>query len=186
MITEKIITRKLPEYSEIVKLYKREFPASERMPMFFMNLFAKRKSVRFVAFYDDEKFVGFAYLITHKTLTYLFFFAVKSSEHSKGYGSKILTFLRERYAHNRIVLVIEELSSAAENNAQRIRRRDFYIKNGYVPAGFRQITRYDNFDVYIIGGSVTKEELGDLVANFAGKLLNLFFKMKLEDYENLE
>jgi GNAT superfamily N-acetyltransferase len=181
MITAKNITRKLPEYKEVVKIYRDEFPATERMPMFFMNLYAKRENVRFLALYDDEKFVGFAYLITHKTLTYLFFFAVKSSEHSKGYGSKILTFIKKRYAGNRIVLIIEEINSTAENSAQRIRRRDFYIKNGYVPAGFKQITRYDNFDAYITGGSCTKEEFSELVANFAGKILGRVFKMKLID-----
>jgi GNAT superfamily N-acetyltransferase len=183
MIKSKNVTRKLSEYKKVVKIFKDEFPAAERMPLLFMNLYAKRENVDFLALYDDEKFVGFAYLITHKTLTYLFFFAVKSSEHSQGYGSKILTFLRERFAGNRIVLVIEELNPAAENNEQRIRRRDFYVKNGYVPAGFKQIARYDKFEAYVTGGSLTKSEFTELVANFAGKPFNRFIKMKLEDCE---
>jgi GNAT superfamily N-acetyltransferase len=98
MINVKNITRNLLEYKEIVAIFKQEFPAAERMPVPLMNIFAKRKSAHFLAFYDDGKFVGFAFLITNKTLTYLFFFAVKPSEHSKGYGSKILAFLREYYA----------------------------------------------------------------------------------------
>jgi GNAT superfamily N-acetyltransferase len=181
MITVKNITRKLPEYKEVIKIFKQEFPAAERMPISLMNIFAKRENVDFLAFYDDKKFVGFAYLITYKTLTYLFFFAVKSDEHSKGYGSRILAYLRERYAGNRIVLIIEEINPAAENNAQRIRRRDFYIKNGYAPAGFREVPKYDIFDAYVIGGSCTKEDLAELIANFVGKPLSPFLKMKLED-----
>jgi ribosomal protein S18 acetylase RimI-like enzyme len=111
----------------------------------------------------------------------LFFFAVKSGEHSKGYGSRILSYLRKRYAGNRIVLIIEEENPTAENCEQRIRRREFYEKNGYVPAGFREVPKYDIFDAYVNGGSCTKEELAELIADFVGKPLNLFLKMKLED-----
>jgi ribosomal protein S18 acetylase RimI-like enzyme len=181
MITAKKVTRKLSEYSEIVEIYKQEFPKSERMPMFFMNLFARRKNVDFLSLYDDEKFVGFAYLITHKTLTYLFFFAVKKAEHSKGYGSRILSFLREKYADNRIVLFIEEIYETAANNEQRIRRREFYVKNGYYPAGFKEVPNYDTFDAYVSGGSCTKEELAELIADFVGKPFNFILKMKLAD-----
>jgi GNAT superfamily N-acetyltransferase len=181
MIESKDVTRKLPEYKEVVKIYKQEFPSAERLPVFLMNLFAKRKTVDFLAFFDDDNFIGFAYLITHKTLTYLFFLAVKSSEQSKGNGSKILTFLRERYAGNRIVLIIEEVNPNAVNNDQRIRRRDFYIKNGYRPAGFKEIPSYDTFDAYVNGGNCTKEDLATLIADFVGKPLSPILKMKLKD-----
>jgi GNAT superfamily N-acetyltransferase len=181
MITTKNITRNLPEYKEVVTIYKQEFPAAERIPVLLMNIFAKRKNVDFLAFYDDDKFVGFAFLITHKTLTLLFFFAVKPSEHSKGYGSKILSYLRERYTGNRIVLLFESVNPNVSNNAQRIRRREFYIKNGFVPAGFREVPKYDTFEAYVSGGSCTKEEFAELIAHFVGKPLSPFLKMKLED-----
>jgi GNAT superfamily N-acetyltransferase len=181
MINVKNVTRNLPEYKEVVAIYKQEFPAAERIPVPLMNIFAKRKSVDFLAFYDDDKFVGFAFLITHKTLTFLFFFAVKLSEHSRGYGSKILSYLREYYAGNRIVLLFESVNPNAENNAQRIRRREFYIKNGYVPAGFREVPKYDTFEAYVTGGSCTKEEFAELIADFVGKPFSPFLKMKLED-----
>jgi GNAT superfamily N-acetyltransferase len=181
MITAKSITRNLPEYKEIVAIYKQEFPAAERIPVPLMNMFAKRKSVDFLAFYDDDKFIGFAFFITHKTLTFLFFFAVKPSEHSKGYGSKILSYLRERYVGNRIVLLFETVNPNVSNNVQRIRRREFYIKNGYVPSGFREVPKYDTFDAYVTGGSCTKEEFAELIAHFVGKPLAPFLKMKLED-----
>jgi hypothetical protein len=54
MITAKNVTRKLPEYKEFVEIFKQEFPTAERMPIPLMNLFAKRKNVDFLAFYDDE------------------------------------------------------------------------------------------------------------------------------------
>jgi GNAT superfamily N-acetyltransferase len=181
MIIEKNITRKLPEYKEVVEIYKQEFPAAERIPLPLMNIFAKRKSVDFLAFYDEDKFVGFAFLITHKTLTFLFFFAVKPSEHSKGYGSKILSYLRVRYVGNRIVLLFESVNPNSENNAQRIRRREFYIQNSYVPAGFREVPKYDTFEAFVTGGSCTKEEFAELIAHFVGKPLSPFLKMKLED-----
>jgi GNAT superfamily N-acetyltransferase len=181
MINVKNVTRNLPEYKEVVAIYKQEFPAAERIPVPLMNSFAKRKSVDFLAFYEEDRFVGFAFLITYKTLTFLFFFAVKPSEHSKGYGSKILSFLRDYYAGNRIVLLFESLNSNAENNEQRIRRREFYIKNGYVPAGFREVPKYDTFEAYVTGGSCKKEEFAELIAHFVGKPLSPFLKMKLED-----
>jgi ribosomal protein S18 acetylase RimI-like enzyme len=181
MITAKKVTRRLTDYKEVMDTYKNEFPAAERMPIFFMNIFAKRKGVDFLAFFDDDKFIGFAYLITHKTLTHLFFFAVKHGEHSKGYGSKILTLIRERYIGNRIVLLVEEINPASENFEQRLRRRNFYIKNGFTPAGFREVPKYDKFDAYVSGGGCTKEEFAALIADFVGKPLNLFLKMKLTD-----
>ena len=64
-------------------------------------------------------------------MVYVCFFAVGVSYRSCGYGSEILSRLKELYPAYQIVLDIEAADESAPNLVQRIRRRDFYRRNGY-------------------------------------------------------
>lgn len=49
---------------------------------------SKREGIDFIAYYDEEKFIGLAYLITFENLTYLWYLAVVQDLRSQGYGRK--------------------------------------------------------------------------------------------------
>lgn len=121
----------LKEYPEVKQLYFRAFPQYEREPWTWMMLKSKFKRADFMAFYDRQQFVGFAYVIHSRGFHYILFLAVNDKLRSHGYGSRILSELRQKYTNDSLLLDIEEPNPHAANNRQRLRRLAFYKRNGF-------------------------------------------------------
>ena len=52
------VTRRLPQYREVIDLYRRAFPSEERIPLWHMRLMSLRRDVRLRAWLDDGALVG--------------------------------------------------------------------------------------------------------------------------------
>ncbi len=137
MLTVKPVTKQLSDYGRILEIYQRSFPVEEQMPFWLMRLFARRKQIDFLAFYDQENFCGFAYLVHHEGLTFIFYLATDPDKRSEGYGSQILSWLQQEYAQRGLVLTIETVDPAYEDFAQRKRRQKFYFNNHLQDTGYR-------------------------------------------------
>lgn len=87
ILAKKIVSPKLPEYKYLKQLYRKAFPKAERLPWFFLMKRAQKQFIEFIAFYDDDNFVGFAYNITRNDLTYIFYLAVDAKYRGQGFGS---------------------------------------------------------------------------------------------------
>lgn len=64
------------------------------------------------------------------------FFAVDNKLRSKGYGSSILNEIQLMYPTNKIMVSIEPCNEKAKNIDQKIKRKNFYIRNGYLETGY--------------------------------------------------
>lgn len=82
-----------------------------------------------------ERFVGFMALWTWKDMTHLFYLAVREDLRSRGYGSRCLRALRALHGDRKLVVDFEMPDGKAPNNAQRLRRRAFYLRNGFLETG---------------------------------------------------
>ena len=131
------VTRRLPQYREVIDLYRRAFPSEERIPLWHMRLMSLRRDVRLRAWLDDGALVGLTYTVSRPTKLWLFYFAVNDAVRSRGYGSRILSHLRQEAEGRTIVLEIEPLDDGAPNIEQRRRRRSFYERTGFTPTGYR-------------------------------------------------
>lgn len=96
---------------------------------------AKESGFDFCALYDKDLFVGYIAVQTYKQMAYLFFLAIDSNLRSSGYGSNAIRTLSELYPGKQQVVDMEMIDKTAKNNAQRIKRRSFYLRNGYRPTG---------------------------------------------------
>ncbi|MDO4902722.1 MAG: GNAT family N-acetyltransferase [Limosilactobacillus sp.] len=121
----------LSNYQEVKQLYRRAFPKYEREPWSWMMLKSKFKQADFMAFYDEDKFVGFSYVIHSRGFHYILFLAINDQLRSQGYGSRIIKQLRSLYPSDSLVLDIEQPDPSAKNNKQRLRRLAFYKRNGF-------------------------------------------------------
>lgn len=63
------------------------------------------------------------------------FLAVEPTLRSRGHGKMAIRTLRSLYPGAQQVVDFEMPDEAAANNAQRKRRRCFYLQNGYRPTG---------------------------------------------------
>ena len=108
------------------------FPEDERPPVdvFFNNL--NKDSNELMAFYEEDKFIGFASTIIYQDICYIFFLAVSSSYRRQGYGGQILELLKKEYQDYILLLAFEEVNPQYSNYEERVKRQKFYLKHGFI------------------------------------------------------
>lgn len=121
---------------QIRELYKSAFPKEERLPWPIMRMLACQKCVNITAYYDHDTFCGFTYDVCVGDMVFIMFFAVEESSRGKGFGSAILSYLKEQNPGKTILLNIEPLDEQSDNYGQRLSRYHFYQKNGFFDTGY--------------------------------------------------
>jgi len=117
--------------SELEALYIDSFPKEERID--FKDVFSGVfKPFKLYALYDNNVLVGMAHFNETDNFVHLNYLAVSKKFQSKGYGTSIISWLKEKYNNKAIVVDIEEVSELAQNNSFRIKRKNFYQKNRFV------------------------------------------------------
>ena len=86
--------------------------------------------------YDNDTIVGLFTVRKYENIRYLAYFAVSREKRSSGIGSQALQLLKERYYGTQIVTEFEAPDDSCDNNAMRLRRRDFYLRNGFYETGW--------------------------------------------------
>ncbi len=164
---DKKVSGRLKEYPDICRLMNTAFPQNEQIPMWVLKILAFRKSVNFRAFYEDEQFCGILYTAEDDKYIFVLYLAVNDRIRSKGYGTKILDWLKLNTAKI-IVLNVESLNPSAENALQREKRIFFYSKNGIFDTGCRFL---DEGEVYSVLASdidhFDPKEYEMLLSNFS-------------------
>lgn len=122
-------------WKEINTLAKKSFPPEEYLAPVKLVQMAQKDNFDFLALTEKDTFIGFIALKLYKKLCYLFFLAIEPAFRSKGYGSLALETIQVRYPNKSQVVDFEAPDERAENNEQRQRRRNFYLKNGYRETG---------------------------------------------------
>lgn len=120
--------------AKIKALYLSAFPKEERIPWPLLRLNAMRQDIDLTAFLDGDTFCGFTYSVIANGLHFLLFFAIDEPLRSRGYGSAILSQLKEEYGS--VVLNIEPFVEDAPNLPERQHRYGFYRHNGFFDTGY--------------------------------------------------
>ena len=160
MLTLQKITSDSKDFSTVMALYQEAFPENERRPLApFLD--GSEEGGEVVAFYDGERFCGFFCLLTYWDITHILYFAVEASLRGRGYGTEALGLVAKYKEGNRILADLEALVPKAENLLQRQKRKDFYLRNGYV----RSLVSYDwqgeSYDIFVFNGNITPKEFSD-------------------------
>lgn len=122
------------DIKNIKALYKEAFPKFERKPFRKILKLSTQGVCDILCVCDEDNFYGLAITLKHKNLVLLDYFAICPEFRDQGIGSKALKLLQERYNKQALIIEIEDANdNAAENILQRIRRKDFYLKNNMVP-----------------------------------------------------
>ena len=115
-------------------LYSRAFPKEERLPWWVLRLSALVRGVELTAWYEGGNFCGFTHTTATEDVLFVMFFAVEEGCRGRGYGSAILSRLKQ--SGRKIILNVEPLDETADNAAERVRRMAFYQKNGFFDTGY--------------------------------------------------
>ncbi len=146
-LTSHPVNRRNRDYSEVIFLMKSAFPRKELVPLWLLRLFSLRKGASFLSFRDGEKFVAAAYIVEYDDNLSIFYLAVSPDARGKGYGSMILDYVKEKGKGKNVNLDVEALDTSAENIAERLKRVEFYRRNGIVDTGYRL---WDNGIKYMV------------------------------------
>ena len=140
-----------PAYRQAKQLYLEAFPDYERIPMSRLTMFTWRPEAEFLGYFDEQQFVGFAYVVELGRYLYILYLAVEQDARGHGYGSRMLDQLREMYPDHLFVLEIEPVEPNADNYDQRVARQAFYERNGFSPAGFDSYEDSVRYTMLILG-----------------------------------
>lgn len=162
-------------YSRVIDLYKEAFPGAQRIPRFLLRFKLRKGKKGFSVLYDGEEWIGLLYLTQYRDIVFVQFLAVSESIRSRGYGSKVMDALGALYPEKRMVLNIEEVNEQAKNYQQRIKRKAFYEKNGFISTGYLVKEPDQMQEMLIRGGSISKQEIElmykELLGNIIGSLI---------------
>lgn len=123
---------------KLKKLYHNTFPACERKPWALIRQKCRQGFMQVLSIEDDAgSFLGLAIIILYKDIALLDYFAVAPQYRGQSIGTNALQALRKRYAGYRLLLEIEDPDAPADNTAERIRRKDFYLRNGMLVMPYR-------------------------------------------------
>ena len=136
MLLTRVVKSESADRELVKKLYEESFPPKERMPFDLMMELNDLPHVSLEAVYDDDSFVGFYLLMINGTTAYVAFLAVSPLVRMKGYGSAIISYLKDEYAGYDILLDEEPVYEDAENYEERVHRKAFYEKNGFISTGY--------------------------------------------------
>lgn len=154
------ITSSSADLAKVEALYRSAFPENERGP-FSSLLDDSTHCSEIFALYEDTVFCGFFSLFSYADISHIIYFAIEPSLRGKGCGAAALALLRQLKPHQRLLADIEAPTPAAPNNAQRARRKAFYLRGGYSPSEVSYPWRDDDYEILVSGGELTESGFWD-------------------------
>ena len=132
MLRKEIYLDTPKEKQEVSDLFLEAFPEDERPPLFVFLNSLKKKEITLLTFYDNETFIGFAYLAIHNDICCIYFLAVSAPYRHQGYGGQILEIIKQEYKDFVIMLCYEEVDQKYGNYEERVLRKNFYRSHGFI------------------------------------------------------
>lgn len=152
-LTARFLATEHPDLARVKRLYESAFPANERRP-FDVLLPSPDGACELTAFYHEGAFAGFVSLLTHADITHILYFAIEEPLRNQGLGSAALDAVKRLKPGRRLIADLEAPLPDAPNRAQRLRRRTFYRRAGFVPSGVSYRWQGETYELMVFGGAL--------------------------------
>ena len=146
------------------KVNNEAFPDNERVEISDLFEFGKDGKMELLGIYDGGEFCGFFVMRKPERIAYIAYFAVCREKRSHGIGGRALKLLSERYPDRQIVVDFEAPDESCTENAVRLRRREFYYRNGFYPTGWFQFYMQTEFEIACSSEDFDKAALEEMNA----------------------
>ena len=166
------------EINKIRTLYQQAFPKNEQTNLTW--LFDDLHKGIIYGYYQEEKLIGFTILCIHHQIVSILYLAVKEEYRNLGYGSMILEDLSKKYVSNRIMLDIEQIKEC-KNKEQRIKRKQFYLRNGFQEMGFKYVEKDVKYEMLYVGEKLSSKVYDELMVAYAGPVYHKFRDYKADE-----
>ena len=166
-------------YAKVIDLYKSAFTTAQHIPTWILRFKLKKGKVGFNVLYANDTWIGLIYTTEYLDIVLVHFLAISESCRSGGYGSKVMDSLKVTHSGKRIVLNIEQLYKKEKNYPQRVKRKDFYEKNGFCSSGYIVKEPGEKLEMLIFGGSISKREIEAMYKNLFGSIIGFLLRPKI-------
>lgn len=143
------------EIEEMYTLYQQAFPKNEQMDL--TRLFDELHLGAIYGYYQENQLVGFAILCIQSQIAHILYLAVKKEYRDQGIGSYILNDLAKQYDSKKIIVDIEKIKDTS-NKEQRIKRKQFYLKNDFKETDVFYTWQGEDYVILSRNGIVQKKE----------------------------
>lgn len=117
----------------LYRLYMEAFPASERKPIYMILKTCREGRADIWCALENNRVVGLALTVLSDTVILLDYLAVVRHRRGSGIGAFILEQLQKRYAGKGLFIEIESTYADCPDHRLRLRRKGFYLRNGFAP-----------------------------------------------------
>ena len=123
--------------NKIRELYEKSFPENEKKPFSLICKKQKTKKIEILSIEEKDSFYGLMILAFNNDCVLLDYFAINPEFQSNGIGTKALNLLFEKMKDKKIIIEIESTSKKSDNQIQREKRKNFYLKNNFIIQPFK-------------------------------------------------
>jgi len=169
------------EHQRITNLYNEAFPGNEKIPYWTLKIRVRQERAVMYNFFDDDKWVGWVYIMLERDLAYILYFAIDADNRGKGYGTAALKQILEKYKDYRVYLCLEDWNVECDDVEVRIKRHNFYKNCGMEDLPYRTIGRNVTYSLMYKGGLIPPEEFQKQMYDFAGFPVKYFMNIKIID-----
>ncbi len=148
----------LKDIHRVKRLYNEAFPKCERMPFWLMLAYSFKGKLDMLSITKDGGFAGFAVMLVCGDKALLLYYAIEKSMRSKGLGSKALGIMTENCKNHTFYLEIESTKTDCPDLEKRLKRKQFYQRNGLSETGLEVCLFGTDMEVLSKGKSLDYEE----------------------------
>lgn len=111
---------------------------------------------------EGDEVLGLSFCLTFDKVVYMLYLAIKEDVRGKGLGSKTIELLKKEFEKRPIMLDMESIrEEGAEDMEERIRRRAFYERFGFIDTGYYLQDDEGMYDLFSTNGILYQEEFMD-------------------------
>lgn len=140
------------------RLYLEAFPEYERADWDSLVSKSGWGDAELLGIYEDG-LAGMSYVIFDDGMLFVLYLAVEPSRRGAGIGSRALAEIQSKFSKGRTFLNIEPVDEECANPEQRVRRREFYERNGFAAAWDLDLGKGERYTVMCRGDPITPAEL---------------------------
>lgn len=149
------------------KIYCDAFPKEDRIPFWMMQMMAKGKATEMCLYRDGDTYCGMSYVASIDRTTFVMFLAVDGDMRSRGYGSRILDRIKSDHRDDIVIVSFEPLVGGAENYEIRLKRREFYLRNGFQETGYAGVLKGKPQEIMIYNGEFDPVAFGEFFRKYS-------------------
>ena len=128
-------------------------------------------NLEILGIYDQDEPVGFLVVRKYRRIRYLAYLAIRRDLRSRGIGGSAVRELIRRNPGCRTVVEFEAPDSDSAGNSLKVRRKHFYLRNGFNETGW--FTSYDGteFEIGCSGQTFDEKEFGEFI-DYLGTIIS--------------